>query len=285
MTQRATTEGERWAADALTALRADHFAPPAIGRFLRASRERAASTREQRPELARQARRWSIVGALGTLTAREAAAQRGRPMPTRGALIAWLAAVALMLDWHLGMVEGHGGDPREQLSAADALTLTRATIAPFAYAAPADTQLYLVLLAAGAVTDLVDGPLARASGGATRFGRDFDSLADSAFRMAAIRGARRHGWIGGSAHHALALRQTLLGIHAAWGWFARSHRPRSVASPLTRWHVPLLFAALATGAGGRSRHATFLLHVAALAGTFEHVHELGAVAQAPSQGG
>ena len=267
MTHRPATDGERWAADALTTLRDGRFTPTAISRFLTASLQRANGTRTQRPALVRQARRWIIAGTLGTLAARETATRHGKPVPTRGTLIAWLTAVALMLDWHLGMVEGNAGEPREQLSAADALTLTRAAIAPFARAAPPDADLYLLLLAVAGITDLLDGPLARSQGGGTRFGRDFDSLADSAFRMAAIHGARRQGWIGDSAHHALAVRQTLLGTHAVLNWFARSHRPATDTSPIVRWHVPLLLAGLGAGARGHGRAAGGLLHAAALVGS------------------
>jgi phosphatidylglycerophosphate synthase len=271
MTDRAATDGERWAADALTALREDRFTGPAISHFLSASLERAASTRKRRRALVRQSRRWIITGTLATMVGRETANHRGKPVPTRGALIAWLTAVALMLDWHLGMVEGHDGEPREQLTLADALTLIRAAIAPFAQAAPPDARLYLLLLAVAGITDLADGRLARSRRGGTRFGRDFDSLADSAFRMAALKGARRQGWIGDSAHHALTLRQMLLAVHAIYCWFARSHRPPPAVSPTTRWHVPVLLAALATGARGHPRAATTLLHVAATAGTIEYL--------------
>ena len=271
MTHLPATDGERWAADALTTLRDGRFTPPAIRCFLKASLQRANVTRTQRPALARQARRWIIAGTLGALAARETATRYGKPVPTRGALIAWLTIVALMLDLHLGMVEGHDGEPCEHLSAADALTLIRAAVAPFARAAPPDADLYLLLLAVAGIADLLDGPLARSHSGGTRFGRDFDSLADSAFRMAAIHGARRQGWIEDGAYRAHVIRQTLLALNATRYWFAHSHRPPPVASPITRWHVPLLFAALATGSRGHPRTATALLHVAATAGTVEYL--------------
>jgi phosphatidylglycerophosphate synthase len=123
--------------------------------------------------------------------------------------------MVLMLDWHLGMVEGIDGQPREKLSLADALTLSRAAAAPFAASAPPDTPLYLTLLAFAGVTDLMDGRLARHRG-PTRFGRDFDTLADLAFRQAALRGARRAGWVSPGPVRVLAARQTFAPGDLSW---------------------------------------------------------------------
>jgi phosphatidylglycerophosphate synthase len=92
-----------------------------------------------------------------------------------------------MVDWHLGMVETAGGRERP-LAAADALTLARLWAAPVVRRRP---EPWLVAL--GMATDLVDGALARRAG-PTRLGRDFDSIADTVFLDAALRGAaERHG--------------------------------------------------------------------------------------------
>jgi len=97
----------------------------------------------------------------------------------RGGL-AWWGATALMVDWHLGMVESEDGRPRA-LGPADALTLARAWLVPVAAHAPTP----LVCLAAGA-SDVLDGHLARADE-PTRIGRDLEGLVDAAFAVAALR--------------------------------------------------------------------------------------------------
>ncbi|MGI8862901.1 MAG: CDP-alcohol phosphatidyltransferase family protein [Solirubrobacteraceae bacterium] len=170
-----------------------------------------------------------------------------------------------MLDWHLGMVEGIDGEPREKLSAADALTLSRAAAAPFAGSAPPDTSLYLALLAFAGLTDLLDGQLAR-RGGPTRFGRDFDPLADLAFRTAALRGARRAGWVSSGPVRALAGRQALLVCGSAWSWFADARRPPLDEARLARWDAPPLIAGLALVALGRRRPGGVLISTAAIIG-------------------
>jgi len=158
---RPLTEGERWATDALTTLRAAGFPPAAIIRFLQESLDRAADTRDRRRGLASQARRWSIAGAGAALALREALSHPGAGAPSRRTLLTWCAIQAAMLDWHLGMVEGLDGHPRSHLSAADALTLGRGGLAPFAAAAPPNVQWYLLLLAAAGASDLLDGRLAQ----------------------------------------------------------------------------------------------------------------------------
>ncbi len=263
------TEGERWAAEALTTLREAGFAPAAVATFLGASLQRAHDTRAAQPELRRQSRKWIVAILLGTLVVREAAVGRGAPAPSRTAAIGWGCALALMLDWHLGMVEGLDGESRGALIGADALTLTRAALAPMVAAAPPHVTWFSALLLVAALTDLLDGQLARRSQ-PSRFGRDFDSLADSAFRMAAIRGAHRERWIDKSAYRAFIGRQALLAALATTHWFGRSQRPPE-PSPVTRWHVPLMLGGLAVAARGRQRIGTRVLNAAALLGSIDQV--------------
>ncbi len=149
-----------------------------------------------------------------------------------------------MLDWHLGMVQEQQGEFRGRLSTADALTLSRAALAPFAAAAPPDGPWFMLLLALAGASDLLDGQLARRTA-PTRFGRDFDTLADLVFRAAAIRGAARAGWIPPPPVRALLARQLLLTTGAAWHWFAHSHRPPLDTARLARWDAPPLLAGLA----------------------------------------
>lgn len=262
------TAGERWAADALTALRDQRFTPEAIATFVNASLHRATDMRAAQPVLARQAHRWIATGVIGVLVLRETADRHGRPVPTRRVLSVWLALMSLMLDWHLGMVEGLAGEPREQLTAADALTLARAGVVPLIASAPPDGVWFTLLLAGAGFTDLLDGALARAAG-PTRFGRDFDSLADTAFRLSALRGAGRANWITAGARRALVARQALLATRATWHWFAHSTRPPTDQPPLTRWHVPLMLIGLAAGSLGHKRAASRLLYTSALLGSIK----------------
>ncbi|HEX2086140.1 MAG TPA: hypothetical protein VHF89_10695, partial [Solirubrobacteraceae bacterium] len=171
----ALTDGERWARQELERLLAGRFRPAAVARFLRASLDRSAKVRAERPELAAQSRRWMAAGALAYLAA---------PGVDRGPALAWWGATALMLDWHLGMLETPDGRPRP-LGAADALTLTRAWLVPVAARRPAPA-----VCAAAGLTDVLDGPLARAAG-PTRAGRDLEALVDACFATAALSGLAR----------------------------------------------------------------------------------------------
>lgn len=264
------TAGERWAADALTSVRDAEFRPDAIASFLSSSFARAADTRSSRPELRHQAHTWIVTGALGALVLRQSAARRHRPVPTRRALTIWLASVSLMLDWHLGMVEGLAGERRGRLSTADALTLARAALAPFVEAAPPDQRWFTLLLVVAGASDFVDGALARATG-PTRFGRDFDSLADTSFRLAALLGAARADWITPGATRALVVRQVVLGTRAMWHWFARSSRPPADQRLLARWHVPLMLTGLTLGALGEKRVAGRVLYASAVLGSITYL--------------
>jgi hypothetical protein len=162
------TDGERWAREALADLASARWRPAAVGRFLIASQRRANQRRRERPELARQARRWLLAGACAYAPARPPGA------------VPWWTAVALMLDWHLGMVESEDGEPRP-LGPADACTLLRAWLVPVV------AQRHRpALVALGLGTDVLDGALARASV-PTRAGRDLEGLVDGAFAVAALR--------------------------------------------------------------------------------------------------
>ncbi|MDQ6938461.1 MAG: CDP-alcohol phosphatidyltransferase family protein, partial [Actinomycetota bacterium] len=243
----APIEGEQWAAAQLTALRSSGYDAAAWGGFLEASYRRAAETRRQRRALSHQAVRWTLGGALATAALRWTTVHRGARAPSPRVLASWWLTQALMMDWHLGMVQGLDGASRERLSVADALTLSRAAVAPFAACAPPDAVLFLALLGFAGATDLLDGRFARRHG-PTRFGRDFDPLADLAFRAAAVHGARRAGWLSPGPAWALAARQALLVFGAAWSWFGHSQRPPMDPARLARWDAPPLIAGLALAA-------------------------------------
>jgi phosphatidylglycerophosphate synthase len=168
------TEGELWSRGLLDRLRAEGFTPGAWQRFFGDGFRRARVTRARRPELVAQSRAWGLAGAVAAV-----------PFGPR-AVASWAAWWA-MVDWHLGMVETAEGRER-RLAAADALTFARLWAVPVVRRHPEPW-----LVAAGMVTDLLDGLLARRAG-STRLGRDFDSTADTLFLDAALRGAvERHG--------------------------------------------------------------------------------------------
>jgi len=63
------TEGELWTAEALLELRRGRYHPAAWSEFIRRSLERADETRRACPALAREARRWGVIGAAAWLAA------------------------------------------------------------------------------------------------------------------------------------------------------------------------------------------------------------------------
>ena len=161
-------EGEQWSRDQLGVLRSAGWRPRAWWRLLRASRERASVIRRQRPVLARQADLWALAATSGALVAGSGCTRRARA----GGL-AWSGVCWLMLCWHLGMVDRPGREPC--LVAGDALTLARLWGSPLVFSVRREQLVGVVALAA--VSDVLDGPLARRQG-ATRLGRDVDSAAD-----------------------------------------------------------------------------------------------------------
>ena len=236
------TEGERWARQQLELLLSARFAPSAVAGFLVASQRRANEVRRVRPELASQSRVW--MGAGAALWAALAAAGV-RPFRERARSgLAWWAATAVMLDWHLGMVETADGRPRP-LTAADALTLARVWLAPVALEAPSP-----LVCAAGFATDVLDGPLARATE-PTRAGRDLEGLADACFATALLVGLRRRGAIGRAASAAELAR---LGAGLAYSvaiYFGRAEPPDRSLTRAARLTTPVRAGGLlAAGAGG-----------------------------------
>ena len=146
------------------------------------------------------------------------------------------------------------------------MTLGRGGLAPFVAAALPNVQWFLFLLVAAGASDLLDGRLAQRAG-PTRFGHDFDPLADLAFRAAAVRGAARAEWLTPAAVRALVARQLLLDADAAWHWFARSRRPPQDAARLARSDAPPLLTGLALGAVEQPTRGSALVTLAAAGGT------------------
>ena len=249
------TEGERWTRSELGRLRAGRWSPGAVLSFLAAAQRRATLIRRARPAVARQAATWMLAGGAGWAAIarwcpRSSVARAG------GRGLAWWGACALMLDWHLGMIETPDGRP-VALGAADALTLARAWLVP---AVAQDAGSGLVAL--GVATDLLDGAAARRTR-TTRIGRDLEGLVDACFTAAALRSSVRGGRI---SRTVAVLEQGRLALGAAYAaavYFGSGHAPDPVRGRGGRRAAPVRMAALIVAVGGRRRIADLLL----LAGT------------------
>lgn len=248
------TEGERWSREQLAALLAGRFSPPAIGQFLLASQRRADAVRAARPELGRQAWTWMAVGGGSWLGLAAVGVEPFRCRWRSG--LAWWAATAVMLDWHLGMAETLDGRPRP-LGGADALTLLRAWLVPVALEDPTPA-----VCALAAVTDVLDGRLARASE-PTRIGRDLEGLVDACFAAAALRAALRRGLVAPAVVGAELARLAAGFGYALYVYFARLSAPDPRVTQAGRVTTPMRAAGLVAAGLRRRRLANVLLGVGA----------------------
>ena len=182
--------------------------------------------RRQRPVLARQADVWALAATSGAVVAGAGCTRRAR-----AGTLAWSAACWVMLRWHLGMVDRPGREPC--LVAGDALTLARLWGSPLVFSVRREQLVGVVALAA--VSDVLDGPLARRQG-ATRLGRGVDSAADLTVLVSAF---ARPDLLPRTARVALAARvlapAALTTVHyfrdadrPAW---AQRHASRHAATP------------------------------------------------------
>jgi len=242
------TAGEQWAAEQLDDLRAARFTPRAWQRFLRASFTGAKHTRRARTGLARQTRAWAALGLAADPVLRAWASAAGFQTPTRRGFVTWWLAVCVMLDWHLGMVEGPAGEQRDRLAACDALTLARLWSLPHlgAQSSPAggSAPAFAALIGLGAASDALDGVLARRAG-PTRLGRDLDKAADALVVAVACRAARRAGWLPTRTARLATARSVLPVAVAAGSYFATGHRPAVDTIGPGRLLAPVLLGGLA----------------------------------------
>lgn len=213
------TEGERWTREALEELRAARYAPRACVRFLSVSFARAGARRRERR---REHRQTVLLGAAG-LGLWAAVAVAGEPiLGVAGS--AWWLLVVLMLDWHLGMLERPDGRPLGGLGIANVLSLVRGGLVPaLPFLSP--TVLALALLAA-AVTDALDGQLARRRDEVTRLGLWLDGAVDSLVvgtgAVAIARAELLPAWIAGL----VVARYALPWLAVAAFYLSRAEAPR-----------------------------------------------------------
>lgn len=254
------TEGELWSRAALADLRAARYAPAAWARFLGASLRRSAQDARRRPDLARQALAWSGAGAAawGGAIALD---------PRAGWSLAWWALVAAMLWSHLGMVEGHDGGHRAGLGPATGLTLARALLVPALPLVAGAPWAFAALVAAGALSDAADGPLARRRGEQTRLGAQADGAVDGCFVLAAAWTAAAQGWLPAWVAAVVSARYLLPPLLIAAAYFARAAAPPREAFVPGRLAGAVVAVGLALAALAPARPvAAALLVLGALAG-------------------
>lgn len=170
----------------------------------------------------------------------------------------WWGAVGLMLDWHLGMAETEGGEPRP-LGAADAATLVRAWLVPLVARDPRP-----VLLAAGYVSDVLDGALARATA-PTRLGRDLEAAVDVCFSVAALKALVRSGALPAPVAGAEATRMVTGATLATASWLSRAGPPSGLALRAARATTPIRAAGVLAAACGRRRLGSALVVIGSVA--------------------
>ncbi len=178
-------------------------------------------------------------------------------------MVAWSAAEAVMLEWHLGMLEDEQG-AAAQLDAADALTLARAWLAPVALRAPAAPGLALAVLAAAAFSDVFDGRLARRHR-PTRLGRALDPVADVSVLGALALGAHREGLLGPVATRTLLLRLGTPGALAAWRYLGRATAPPVAWATQTRFAAVPVTLGIGAALAGRTRTGSWLISAGSIA--------------------
>ncbi|MGI8557650.1 MAG: CDP-alcohol phosphatidyltransferase family protein [Solirubrobacteraceae bacterium] len=250
MSDRQLTDGELWAREELALLRAARWAPSAAVRFLLHSQQRASAQRALRPATAARIRAWTATGAATWIALAAADVPPFRHRLREGAT--WWAASAVMLDWHIGMLETVDGQPRN-LGVADALTLVRAWLVPVV----ADTPTAAIVLVAAA-TDVLDGAVARATA-PTRAGRDLEGLVDACFAAAALRGATRRGLL---PRGAARLELARLGAGFAYSlvvYFGRADAPDPAVVRAARLSSPARAGGLILAALGRRRPGAVVL--------------------------
>lgn len=252
------TDGERWARELLAELRRDGYRPGGWARFLARSLERARERRRERP----RARLEALLLGAAVLSAWAAVALAGRPQ-LAAAGVAWWALVALMADWHLGMLERPDGRPLDRLGVPNVLCLLRLAAVP-ALAVLPPVPLGVALLAAGAA-DVLDGRLARARDEVTQLGFWLDGVADGLVLGTVAAAGARAGLLPWWAAALALARHTLPWALIASVYFVRAAPPAMHRSVSGRVSGLVLFAGLVLALAGTPA-GTPLVAAGALAG-------------------
>jgi phosphatidylglycerophosphate synthase len=212
------SDGERWTREQLVALHRARFTPRGWRSFLGASFERAAQARHEQRRAHRQLLRIAAAGLVPWVVA---AALGAAPAAVVGA--AWWLLVVLMVDWHLGMLDGLG-----RLGPANVLGLARAAAVP-AVLLLSGGAAAAVFVAAG-VIDGIDGALARRRDETTRLGVWLDGATDTLLLIAAAAAALRAGLLPWWAAAAVIVRYGLPWPLVAASYFFRAEPPRRQVS-------------------------------------------------------
>jgi len=159
-----------------------------------------------------------------------------------------------MLRWHLGMADRRG------LGAGDALTLARLWGSPLAFTVRREHLVGLIAFAA--LSDVLDGPLARRRG-STRLGRDVDSAADLAVLVSAC---ARRDLLPAAARVALAVRVLAPALVTTKQYFADARRPAWAQEHASRHAAtPTLLGFVVAARGARMTGGALVASGSALA--------------------
>ena len=172
-------------------VRAGGYGPRAWRTLLARSWARSVDDIRASPARARSALRWSGVGAVigaGILVLTLAVQDSGVAIRTAGLWLPWYAGTVFFVLTHLGMVDDAAGGLRAELLIPNGLSFLRLGLAPLVLwpfsivpVHPSTAPVFALTLVLLALTDAVDGWIARRRGVETRMGRMLDPLADVAF--------------------------------------------------------------------------------------------------------
>lgn len=179
--------------EGLQQLREAHFAPPAIARYLRATAARIRGDLLANPSAVRS------IGSLGTayFAAAFVAASAISLVWDRELALAfftrtslWMLASFGFVTLGVGLLRDRHGHRLEGLNLPLALTLLRIALVPAITLFLLEQQFLLALgiYVVAALTDVVDGMLARAWDQTTELGKVLDPLVDIAFNLAMLAG-------------------------------------------------------------------------------------------------
>jgi len=148
--------------------------------------------------------------------------------PERGTTFLWGAGlstlfITLVCLGHLELIRTTDGVACSALNPADWLSLARFTMAPAAvlFAAWAQWRLALAWIILAGITDILDGAVARWTGGGTVLGLVFDPIVDIAFNVCMFAGLTAAGLIPGWILALVGLRYAIIVFGAIYLYVAK----------------------------------------------------------------